>query len=93
MERIERFEGRRLFGADPAGYDRSRPDYPDWIFDSLAAAGALYGNFSAIQRLEPSHRARILEALVDIAEREFAGLVTRNITTCLYRLRRPIRSG
>ncbi|TNF88406.1 MAG: class I SAM-dependent methyltransferase, partial [Gammaproteobacteria bacterium] len=49
MELIERSEGRRLFGADPAGYDRGRPDYPDWIFDSLVAAGALYAGANTLE--------------------------------------------
>ncbi|HEY8578232.1 MAG TPA: class I SAM-dependent methyltransferase [Devosia sp.] len=27
--------GRAAFGLDPASYDRSRPDYPAWVFDTL----------------------------------------------------------
>jgi SAM-dependent methyltransferase len=27
--------GRAAFGFDPAGYDRSRPDYPEWVFETL----------------------------------------------------------
>lgn len=27
--------GRRAFGGDPAGYHRSRPPYPDWVYDTL----------------------------------------------------------
>ena len=32
---IPRQAGRSAFGLDPAGYDRSRPDYPAWVFDTL----------------------------------------------------------
>ncbi|HEY5072895.1 MAG TPA: class I SAM-dependent methyltransferase [Caulobacteraceae bacterium] len=35
--RLERIAGRGLFGADPAAYDRARPDYPRWVFDALRA--------------------------------------------------------
>jgi len=27
--------GRRAFGDDPATYDAIRPDYPDWVYDTL----------------------------------------------------------
>jgi SAM-dependent methyltransferase len=32
---IAKHTGRTAFGLDPAGYDQSRPDYPDWVFDTL----------------------------------------------------------
>jgi len=32
---IDRAAGRLLFGNDPAGYDRARPDYPRCVFDFL----------------------------------------------------------
>jgi trans-aconitate methyltransferase len=32
---IAKEDGRIAFGLDPAGYDRSRPDYPAWIFETL----------------------------------------------------------
>ena len=32
---IARETGRRAFGRDPAGYDRSRPDYPEWVYQTL----------------------------------------------------------
>lgn len=34
---LERQFGRQAFGADPAGYDAARPDYPDWVFETLSA--------------------------------------------------------
>ena len=35
MRQIDRSEGRRLFGADPAAYDRARPGHPDRVYDVL----------------------------------------------------------
>lgn len=40
-EEIERRAGRGLFGADAAGYDRARPDYPERVYEILAERGAL----------------------------------------------------
>ena len=35
MAELDRREGRRVFGADPANYDRARPAYPEWVFETL----------------------------------------------------------
>lgn len=32
---LARSFGRQAFGEDPAGYDAARPDYPDWVFETL----------------------------------------------------------
>jgi SAM-dependent methyltransferase len=32
---LQRAEGRRLFGHDPASYDRTRPDYPERVYEIL----------------------------------------------------------
>lgn len=32
---VEKHDGRSAFGEDPAGYDRARPDYPGWVFETL----------------------------------------------------------
>jgi SAM-dependent methyltransferase len=32
---LDRRFGREAFGADPAGYDAVRADYPDWVFEAL----------------------------------------------------------
>ena len=42
MNEVPRSAGRSLFGEDPEGYDRGRPDYPAWVFDSLQSSGALF---------------------------------------------------
>ena len=33
--RLARSFGRKAFGEDPANYDAARPDYPDWVFETL----------------------------------------------------------
>lgn len=38
---LPRAFGREAFGADPAVYDAARPEYPDWVFDELAARRGL----------------------------------------------------
>jgi SAM-dependent methyltransferase len=48
----------------------------------------LYEGFSHIQRLPRAERARLLDALRDVARTEFAGRVERNMTTPLYLARR-----
>jgi SAM-dependent methyltransferase len=35
VEAIPREEGRRLFGSDPAGYDRARPGHPPRVYEVL----------------------------------------------------------
>lgn len=35
MHQINRSEGRRLFGSNPAAYDRARPGHPDGVYDVL----------------------------------------------------------
>src|SRR5580692_11063884 len=34
-EMLQRAEGRVLFGSDPLGYEAGRPDYPDWVYQTL----------------------------------------------------------
>jgi len=35
VSEIDRSEGRRLFGTDPAGYDSARPGHPQRVYDAL----------------------------------------------------------
>jgi SAM-dependent methyltransferase len=49
---------------------------------------ALYATFSQFSVLEASERERILDGLMEIAEREFRGRVERNMCTVLYTARR-----
>lgn len=55
--------------------------------------GALYLTFASIQRLAPDRRDRVLEALMEISERDFGGRVERNMTTALYTARAPHPTG
>jgi SAM-dependent methyltransferase len=42
--KLSREIGRQAFGADPAGYHRSRPEYPEWVYTTLAAECGLCRN-------------------------------------------------
>lgn len=48
----------------------------------------LYESFSQIARLPTDQRTALLEALVNVAEAEFKGIVKRNMTTPLYLFRK-----
>jgi len=47
----------------------------------------LYQTFSSVQHLSPPERASVLASLKAIADDQFGGRVTRNVTSCLYRIR------
>lgn len=66
-----------------------RVEYWPWtlVLDS-AATRALYATFSNITLLPDADRERILDGLFDIAERQFAGRVERNMVTSFYAARR-----
>jgi SAM-dependent methyltransferase len=36
LTQLSRAFGRQAFGDDPANYDATRPDYPDWVYDALS---------------------------------------------------------
>ena len=48
----------------------------------------LYESFSQIARLPSEERTALLDALVQVAEAEFKGIVNRNLTTPLYLFRK-----
>ena len=50
--------------------------------------GKLYEGFSHIQRLDQGARDRLLERLMEFADREFDGRVERNVTSAIYLFRR-----
>jgi SAM-dependent methyltransferase len=50
----------------------------------------LYSTFSPIARLPDAERETLLDAVADVAEREFGGVVERPILTPLYTARRPM---
>ena len=41
MIRLDRSVGRKVFGGDPAAYDAARPEYPDWVYETLRDRCAL----------------------------------------------------
>ena len=49
MPRIERSEGRRLFGADPAAYDAARPGHADRVYDLLVERCGLAPGTSVLE--------------------------------------------
>ena len=53
-----------------------------------AQVRALYATYSHFSTVETAERNRLLDALYDIAEREFGGRVERNMLTAVYTARR-----
>ena len=49
MSRIDRTEGRWLFGSDPAGYDAARPGHPDQVYEVLSERCALGPGTSVLE--------------------------------------------
>ncbi len=52
---------------------------------------SLYATFSTINRVEPARRTRILDQLMEVADREFGGVVERNMVSPIYLARRNTR--
>ena len=52
--------------------------------------GLLYAGFSSIQRIEDQQRSAVIEALMDVAASQFAGVVERYMTSPLYVFERLI---
>jgi SAM-dependent methyltransferase len=50
---------------------------------------ALYASMIAVRSQPERERRRVLDAVVDIAEREFGGVIERPFVTVLYTARRP----
>jgi len=49
MSKIPEREGRQAFGANVQGYDESRPEYPEWIFDLLTQEGVIFPSASTLE--------------------------------------------
>lgn len=64
------------------------PDEPVVVPSTLTLDPAhvrrLYATYSNITVLPVDERERVLDGLADVAEREFGGVVTRNMTTSIY---------
>ena len=62
---------------------------PKWTLTlTTAETRALYATYSQFSVLPPAERERILDALAQIAQTQFAGRVERNMCTALYTTRR-----
>lgn len=46
---LPREAGRRAFGHDTVAYDETRPPYPSWVFEDLAAIGALRAHVATLE--------------------------------------------
>jgi hypothetical protein len=54
-----------------------------------SATRALYATFSPIARLGNPERESLLDAISEVSEREFGGVVERPMLTPIYIARRP----
>jgi SAM-dependent methyltransferase len=46
---LARSFGRQAFGDDPANYDAARPDYPDWVYETLSSRCGLAPGCAAFE--------------------------------------------
>jgi hypothetical protein len=100
MGGLARSAGRTAFGGDPASYHAVRPaaGFAEIAFEARpwtlvldpAAVRALYGAYSDVNQRAPDDRERLLDALAEIALREFGGRAERNMITALHTARRPV---
>jgi SAM-dependent methyltransferase len=60
----QRAEARRLYGADPAGYEAGRPDYPERVYELLTERCRLDGS-SAVVEIGPG-TGRVTRRLVGL---------------------------
>ena len=47
--KLARQVGRQAFGENPASYHSSRPEYPDWVYATLAAGCGLRRNAAVFE--------------------------------------------
>jgi SAM-dependent methyltransferase len=75
---------------DAAGFEAIDHELAGWeaSWDTVGIR-ALYGTFSPIARLDEARRERILDAIAEIAERDFGGRVERRLQTLLYTACKP----
>jgi hypothetical protein len=80
----------RLADLARAGLEPAEVDFWPWT-ETLETSRlrALYATYSPIQALPPDARARLLDGVAAIAERDFGGKVERPFSTILYMARRP----
>lgn len=73
-----------------AGFADIAAERRDWTLElDVPRLRALYATYSEVAQLAPERRARLLDGIAEVAERQFAGRVTRNMVTIAYVARRP----
>lgn len=78
----------RLDEFEAAGLRADPPELLRWTLRIEAdAMRRLYATYSNVSVLPPDQRARLLDGLVEVAERQFGGMVERNLTTAIYTAR------
>ena len=64
MTRIDRIEGRQLFGHDPASYDAARPGHPERVYSRAQLLDNVWGDHVFIEeRTVDVHVLRLRKAL------------------------------
>ncbi|PII38028.1 methyltransferase type 11 [Sinorhizobium meliloti CCBAU 01290] len=79
----------RLNDLTEAGFTTDEPVLIDWTLSlDPPAVRRLYATYSNVTALPQDEREKLLGGLEKVAETEFAGVVTRNMTTSVYTGRR-----
>jgi SAM-dependent methyltransferase len=75
----------RLSDLNETGFSPDEPLIIPWTL-TLDPIGAkrLYATYSNVTALPPGQRVHLLDGLAEVAERQFGGVVTRNMTTSIY---------
>ena len=80
----------RVAALEAAGFVDIEHELVEWNASwDTAGIRALYGSFSPVLRLESARRTELLDEIARIADADFGGRVSRDITTALYTARRP----
>lgn len=79
----------RLADFAAAGLVADLPEVLRWTLRlDTNAMRRLYATYSNVSALPADERARLLDGLAEVAERQFGGVVERNLTTSVYTARR-----
>lgn len=72
-------------------FENPRYEVLSWtLLLNTQQVGALYSTFSSISRLPEDQQARILHQLMEVAEKQFGGIVERNMLSPIYVVRRKL---
>lgn len=82
----------RIGELSAAGFENIEHRIMRWsVVYGPAEIRALYGTFSAVNRLPGAEREDLLDALSEIAKNQFGGVVERHMLTSMYTSFRPLR--